>query len=182
MKSSQRQNYSYTARFCEENIWWLVRSLMHEGADIKPMYVLFFSNKEKSILVTNQRAAEAGRPILWDYHVVLQADIEARQWIFDFDTRLAFPEDLIIYRQKTFPQQAVIPAQYRTWVRSIPAALYVTRFYSDRSHMQGLISSDKFPPYPIIQPADGEQRILLSELWDMQKQIEGTEVKPLDRL
>ena len=182
MKSCQRQNYRYTARFCEENIWWLIRSLTHQGADIKPMYVLLFSNAEKSILVANQRATEAGSAMLWDYHVVLRAGIDARQWIFDFDTRLAFPEEFVIYRQKTFPQQAVIPAQYRTWVRSIPAALYVTRFYSDRSHMRGRISSDKFPPYSIIQPADGEQPILLTELWDMHKQIEGTEVKPLDRL
>lgn len=179
MKVYQRQNYIYTSGFCEENIWWLIQSLSAEGLDIDRMSVLFFSNTEKSILVGNQLAVESGVPMLWDYHVVLQVKIGAIRWIFDFDTRLAFPEKFIIYCEKTFPQQAVIPEQYRTWMRTIPAQFYLKYFCSDRSHMQGRISADRFPDYPVIQPAEGDRRILLSEFWNMQKDIQECKIEPI---
>lgn len=179
MKSYPRQNYIYTSGFCEENIWWLIKSLSTDGLDVNRMNVLLFSNTDKSILVTNQLAAEPGIPILWDYHVVLQFEIGAGRWVLDFDTRLAFPEKLVIYCEKTFPRQAVIAEQYRTWVRTIPAQFYLKYFCSDRNHMHGRIGDDSFPDYPVIQPAESERRILLSEFWNMQKTIEGCKVEPI---
>lgn len=180
MKEYQHKNYRYTARFCEENIWWLARSLADEGLDSKQMNVLFLSNSTSSIVVLNQRASPQGGAMLWDYHVILDALIEDERWIFDFDTRLNFPEKKVCYMSNTFPSQSAIPLCYRTRVRIIPATSFLRHFSSDRSHMEGYVPAEEFPPGAPIQAALNSESIDIRDYWDSERDISETQLVDLD--
>ena len=183
MKPYRRDAFRYTALFCEENIWHLAHDLIEQGIDASRLRVLFFSNPWESIVLFNQRHAEPGEPAAWDYHVVLQAELDGEDWIFDLDTRLPFPMPRDAYLAGTFPPQAALPARYRTQVRAIPAASYLAHFYSDRSHMIGHIPANAFPDYPIIQPTPGTAAIPLGDYRDMHKTLpDGSSVLTLDAL
>ena len=171
MKDYRPDQFTYTALFCEENIWLLAQALAEEGQSVQNMRVLFFSNPWKQLAMSNQKAAPEKEVIIWDYHVVLEVKLDERTWIFDMDSRLPFPSDMEEYFIASFPDQSALPEQYRAWVRSIPADSYLRQFYSDRSHMLDRLPADQFPPYPIIQPENGTERILLSDYWDMEKQL-----------
>jgi hypothetical protein len=180
MKQGRRQDYIYTAGFCEENIWWLARSMVDEGYDINDIDVLYYCNSDKSILVFNQRARDRGQPMLWDYHVVLQLTVDDQVFIYDLDTRLDFPSHRPDYLRNTFPVQSLIPRHYRTWVRCIPAQEYVRHFCSDRSHMKGQVKDSCFPGYPPIQVEPGVEGIDVSDYWNMQLQLPGCSVEAVD--
>lgn len=183
MKTISRDACRYTALFCEENIWWLARSLVDAGMAAARLKVLLFSNPWQSIVLLNQRQADAGEPLCWDYHVVLQVDRDHEAWIFDLDTRLPFPVPCATYLSRTFPPSPALPERYRTQVRIIPAASYLAHFYSDRGHMIGRIPAEAFPDYPIIQPPAGVARISLGEYRDLHKTLgDGSVVVSLDAL
>lgn len=183
MKPLVRDAFRYTPFFCEENIWWLARGLVDDGMDPDLLSVLLFSNPGRSIVLLKQRAAHSGAPVVWDYHVVLQARLHDAYWVLDFDTRLLFPMQRDSYLEHTFPEQAELPPHLRTWVRSIPAAAYLRHFYSDRSHMLGKLPASAFPDYPIILPPPAVQAIALSDYWDMHKPLaDGSRVMAIEEL
>ena len=171
MNDWRRETFRYTAYFCEENIWWLARSLMDAGSDAAQMRVLFFANRWQTVILRNQRAANAGQAVAWDYHVVLTTVSDSIPLVLDFDTRLAFPTPYREYFVDSFPPQSALPEHYRCWVRCIPAASYLAHFYSDRSHMIGRIAAADFPDYPIIQPAAGGLAVPLDDYRDMEKTL-----------
>lgn len=175
-------NYRYTAQFCEENIWWLAQSLQEQGFNIDWMEVIFFSNSKRKVVMMQQRYVPEGQLVVWDYHVVLKLHLDGGEWIFDFDSRLPFPVIYDKYRQYSFLRKSGLPEHLHIRVRVVPAHFYLSHFYSDRSHMHGLISVDRFPDYPIIQPAAGDRRIGLSELWNMEKDLDGCELTMLDQV
>lgn len=176
----RRSAFRYTAYFCEENVWWLARSLTEAGIAAAHMQVLLFSNATQSVLLLNQRAADPGQPVAWDYHVVLRVDIDPSPQILDLDTRLDFPTPYLGYLRRTFPAQSELPARYRTWVRVIPGEGYLTHFHSDRSHMRGRLPAEAYPDYPIIQPASGIAPIDLADYRDMHRALaDGSLVRPL---
>ena len=182
MQTFQREACRYAPYFCEENIWWLAKSLLDSGTDAAHMTVLLFTNPTQSVALLNQRAAPQGRLITWDYHVVLQARLHDGMYIFDFDTRLSFPSPSEDYLRHTFPPQTTLPDRYRAWVRSIPAATYLHRFSSDRSHMTGVIPQSEFPDYPPIL-APKTEAIDLSAYRDLEASLDdGSEVKRLSTL
>ncbi len=119
-----RDTLRYTPLFCEENIWWLARTLVDRGVDPGTLQVWFLTNHARSIVLLEQRAGK-GRALAWDYHVVLQASAGDGQWIFDFDSRLGFPVPIAEYLRRGFPRQAALPMRFRTWVRRVPAADYL---------------------------------------------------------
>lgn len=179
----ERNHFRYTPLFCEENIWWLARDLVARGAPPGNLQVLLFSNPTQSILMLNQRAARAGHPIAWDYHVVLKALMDDAQWVFDFDTRLAFPEGFAEYLRQSFPEQSLLPVEYRALVRVVPASAYLSRFSSDRSHMQGKVPASAFPDYPLIRAEGGASPITLADYCDMRKELgDGSRLLPLQLL
>ena len=163
----------YTPLFCEENIWFLANRLLDEGMQIERMYVLLFSNPAQSIILLQQKAARQMPFIVWDYHVVLQAHHEQTDWIYDFDSRLAFPSPLARYFALTFPEQQCLPGRYHTQIRQIPAMEYLERFYSDRSHMLGKIPQDQFPAYPSITPDPTCRPLTLDDYRDVQRPLDG---------
>jgi hypothetical protein len=176
----KREHCKYSPLFCEENIWWLAANMMESGINEQDLKVLFFSNPHKSILMLNQRAAEKGNLVLWDYHVVLLVDIDQQVDVFDFDTRLSFPSDLKTYMLNSFPDQASLLQQYRSWVRTIPVASFIVHFYSDRSHMLNKITISEMPDYPPIKPVAGIHQIDISDYWDMNKPLEGCKVESIE--
>ena len=164
--------FTYTPLFCEENIWHLARKLHRLGLADTDLFVLFFSNAHRSIVLCRQRLARSAPCTVWDYHVVLQTRLGRDNWIFDFDSSLSFPCRLNDYFSQTFPDQHVLPRTCRTKIRRIPAAAYLLRFSSDRSHMAGKIPASRFPDYAAIVPAAACSPIPLSDYWDMTKQLD----------
>jgi hypothetical protein len=162
----------YTPLFCEENIWQLARSMLAGGAAPDALWVLFFSNPGKQVVMLNQRRAGVQDYVVWDYHVVLQAG----ERIYDLDTLLPCPVSATDYLLNSFPDQAALAEPYRALVRCIPAGAFVERFYSDRHHMRGVIAENEFPPWPAMMPQH-DHAIALSDYWDMQKGLDdGSEV------
>ena len=182
MEFPTRDSIRYTPLFCEENIWWLAHMMVDRGQNPDDLTVMFLSNAAQRILLACQRAAGDGCTI-WDYHVVLQARLDGRDWIMDPDTRLDFPAPRARYLAQTFPDQAGLPEHLRTWVRRVPAAGYLAHFRSDRGHMSGRIPASAFPDYPIIAPPDGVRCIDLGDYRDMRKALaDGSDVLPVDAL
>ena len=165
----ERDDFRYTAYFCEENIWWLAHDLVARGISPTDMQVLLLTNDAQSIAYLNQRSAPAGAMMLWDYHVVLQATVDGDPRILDFDTRLSFCTLADEYLARSLPVQSELPGELRARARIIPAASYLKHFYSDRSHMRGLLPESRFPSYPIIQPADGNRPVDLAEYRDLEQ-------------
>ena len=176
----ERSDFRYTPLFCEENIWWLAHDLVCRGLAVADCRVLVFCNPTQSVLMLNQRAAPPDRPVAWDYHVVLLAEIDNVVQVFDFDSRLAFPVPLAEYLAASFPPQAALPSSYQARVRLIPAVDFLARFSSDRSHMVGRVPRSAFPDYPVIEPAPDVPPITLARLRDMRAELDdGSRVLPL---
>jgi len=172
MSESEREEIPYTPLFCEENIWQLAKRMLELGVDPGSMWVLFFSNPARQVVMFNQRNAGQQGYVVWDYHVVLQAG----ELIYDPDTSLPFPVSAADYFRASFPSQSSLAEQYRGFVRRIPAASFIENFYSDRSHMAELIGEDEYPSWPVITPSHG-QAVRLDEYWDVECALaDGSEV------
>ena len=171
MNQYKKSDYCYTSLFCEENIWHLARSLIDEAIKEEDIHILFLTNKNKQIAIFNQLSAEPKQPVIWDYHVILMVKIEGVHYIFDFDTRLDFITSYEFYIKNSLPDNII--SLYQSQFRIIPAKTYLQYFYSDRSHMKGVISESLFPNYPTIL-SDSDNKIDLKDLLDIEKNIENT--------
>ncbi|MCW8917304.1 MAG: protein N-terminal glutamine amidohydrolase [Gammaproteobacteria bacterium] len=172
MAPSQKTSaYRYTPLFCEENIWHLAQALVAKGVNPETLQVIVISNPQRQVVLFNQRnGAELGH-VVWDYHVILRRhDDETGDRIYDFDSRLPFPCNSRDYLTATFGLQGELDESLRACLRSIPAAKYLHRFYSDRSHMVGVVEKKAFPPWPAITP-DHAKVITLAEYWDLQQPL-----------
>lgn len=172
-----KTDFLYTALFCEENIWQLIRSLSSQAHQcIEQMWVLIFTNPEQKIPLLNQLAAQKNQAVIWDYHVVLLNQIDQKLQIIDFDTRLPFVSPLEQYIQATLIEPARLPENWQTYTRIIPAKSYLQRFCSDRSHMIGQIDETEFPHWPMIN-TEHHQRIKLTDYLDLdQKLNDGSQI------
>ncbi len=171
MKYYNKSDYSYTSLFCEENSWLLIKSLTTEGISIDNIRVIFITNKSKQIAIFNQLSANIGEAVIWDYHVILAVTIDKVETIFDFDSRLPFPCKIEHYLKSSFLEN--IKPQYISQFRVIAANQYLRQFYSDRSHMVGVISESQFPQYPTIC-SNTKFKIYLQDLVDINKPIKET--------
>ncbi len=166
-KAFNKADYLYAPLFCEENIWQLVLSLSAKITTSK-MRVLIITNPDKKIALLKQRAAPDNQPVIWDYHVILLAEIDNEAVIFDFDTRLPFVTPLAQYLSASFIESDRLLPVFIPVVRQIPAPAYLARFYSDRSHMLGEIPRSDFPPWPLIN-ADKQDSITLADYLNTDK-------------
>jgi len=130
MKSNE---YKYTVNYCEENIWHLCQHPLLEGFSKN---VLIISNSAKNCPFYAQKSAEGNLPVWWDYHVVLLATKDGVNFIYDFDSTLPFPSPLTDYLSQTFPNSDVWLSKDLPGFKVIDAAIYINKFYSDRSHMK----------------------------------------------
>ncbi|MDH5484213.1 MAG: protein N-terminal glutamine amidohydrolase [Gammaproteobacteria bacterium] len=181
MNNYEKSHYRYTQYFCEENIWHLARSLLEHNRGESNIQVMLITNKDKHFIIFNQLNHSNLEYTIWDYHVILKAQINNKDYIFDFDSTLDFPSPLGEYMQKSFPGDAPVSDEFRAVVRVIPAADYVRCFYSDREHMRGVLDDELFPDTPIIKPDDEKLRIPLSDYWDIVKPLhDSSRVYPIE--
>lgn len=167
-----KKDYLYTSLFCEENIWKLVDTL-YTNQQAKPIEVLFLLNKNNTIALFNQTNAFEDEPVIWDYHVVLSAELNNDRVIFDFDSQCEFPVNIDKYFSKTFTRRESIEDIYQPLIKPINAKYYLQYFSSDRQHMRGLIKQNEFPDYPIIQAAKHVKPLLLNQCRDLNYTIRG---------
>ncbi len=167
--SYKYQDINYTPLFCEENIWQYAKLLLDQGTVSNRMFVLFFSNPFKSVMLFQQQTVKPGHYTVWDYHVVLQVHQQGVGWIYDFESRLPFPSLSSVYFSQTFPNHHTLPENYQTLIRQIPATAYLKHFYSDRSHMDANLH--EFPSHPIIKPDNPDEPIPLDDYCNMNKQL-----------
>jgi hypothetical protein len=162
-----RASLEYQPFYCEENVWHLARRF--EG---RPAKVVFISNAQKTCALWQQRAAEPGLPVIWDYHVVLSA----ARMIHDLDTRLPFPSPAREWIDGTFPLP--LPEELAPRFRVVSAARFVEVFASDRSHMRDAGGAYRASPPPWAPIGIGSN---LMRFADMSDGFEG-EVCALDGL
>jgi len=146
--------FPYQAFWCEENIWHLA-----QRADVRTeaAFVLVLTGAEGEVACWQQRAGRAGGPVLWDYHVVLATHLAGWQ-VWDLDTRLGCPSPAPTWLAQTFPLADLVPARFQPRFAVLPAADYIARFGSDRSHMRAADGrwSQPPPPWPpIVGPRAG---------------------------
>ncbi len=164
MSQINRSDFIYTALFCEENIWHLADSLIRQGVNHSDLNVVFISNKKQQVAIFDQQSASNILPVIWDYHVVLLRKTEAGYFIYDFDTKAELGIAVKQYIELSFPHNKNIPAPYQAQFRLIDSHTYINQFSSDRSHMLGIIKTDKFPAYPTIQVKENQPAIFLKQL------------------
>ena len=169
----KRQDFLYTAAYCEENIWHLCQT-----ESFKNSYVIFIACKGEYFPMLNQRAAKDPlSAIFWDYHVVLlTTSVENR--IIDFDTSLPFSSDIRSYLELSFFDSNQLNKEYAPLFRLISCKEYSARFSSDRSHMKTKTGWLATPPnWPTI----GNENNNLEQFTDMKNRDIG-EILTLDDL
>lgn len=162
----KQSDYTYTPRFCEENIWKLIESAQ-QRKDIIPRHVIFIINHHASVAIYHQKIHPPHEPTIWDYHVILHAEVDEQPVILDFDSHCQFPCPINEYFALSFPVWDQLYERYRPYLRCVDASDYYKRFYSDRSHMRGIVPNEAFPAYPYIQPQQIQSVLTLSQLLDV---------------
>ena len=172
-----KNDFLYTALFCEENIWQLTNALTSQSLlNSNQMWVLIITSTTRKLPLRNQQAVETNQIVIWDYHVVLQAEYAQQHYICDFDTRLPFVSPLDDYIQGTFIEPELLPEPYQPVIRKVPASAYLQQFFSDRSHMLGQISRSEFPDWPLINQ-NKPSLITLMQYLDLQHTLnDGSQV------
>lgn len=148
----RREQFKYHQFYCEENVYHLTADLLGSH---RRLQALFISNLRMRCLFYNQRAAPPGRPLVWDYHVVLLDGPHAdgtetgapRYRIFDFDTRLEFGLDAERYLHETFRPPGL--ENLRPLFRLVAAREFLATFSTDRRHMR---EDPENPDSPWQQP------------------------------
>jgi hypothetical protein len=174
----QNEEPRYWPCYCEENVWHACGAF---GPDVEEAYAVFVSNGSGAVAVWEQRAAAAGQPILWDYHVVLLLR-RAGEWVVvDLDSRLGGETPASEWLARSFPALHAAANEHRPVFRLIPAEVYRRALRSDRSHMRvGSTWRSPPPPWPAIGPASGEGSNLMHFI-DMQADFLG-EIVELEEL
>jgi hypothetical protein len=134
----------YAAFYCEENVWWLAREPRFAAAE-----VVVISNRARTVAMDAQRAGE-GRPLVWDYHVVLAVPGAGGVEVWDLDTTLGLPVLGARWLEASFDPGW--PARFAPRFRPMPAERYVAELASDRRHMRAKNGRWRAPPpeWPII--------------------------------
>jgi len=161
MNVLDKKQFHYTSLFCEENIWKLIESSFTSNVII-PIDVLFIINELNSVALYEQNISNSNQAVIWDYHVVLTAQINNQLIILDFDSRCEFPCEINTYFNKTFINYSLLNIRYKPFIKAIPAEFYYHNFASTRQHMKGIISESEFPNYEIIMP-DNKTNLLTLE-------------------
>ena len=146
--ASWRAGRRHQPYFCEENVWQLLAA----GDLPAPAAALFVTNADRSVAMWGQRAAHRD-PIVWDYHVV--AWLPGHRLVIDLDDRRQCGFWLADWLAHAFRRDVAEPLQPH--FRSVPAAEFLARFASDRSHMLDAAGRplQPFPSWPPPRGRDG---------------------------
>lgn len=167
--------FTYTPLFCEENVWKLIESLT-SYENISPVDVLFIINHSNTVAIFNQNKSIGNQPVIWDYHVILSAQVYQNIFIFDFDSQSTFPVEINQYFTNTFPVNIDLITQFQPMLRKISAKYFIKHFFSDRSHMKNVIPDEEFPDYKIIQPKDKTENLTLDRCRHISRSIPCSQV------
>lgn len=161
----KREDFPYASHFCEENIYHLATKLTEE--DDVGYFVVFVSSLAKRTPIWHQRLShDQGKPVVWDYHVILVQKATTGAKIIDFDTSLDFSSDAHDYASRCFRPQEVIPQQLRQRFRVVEADHFLGHFASDRSHMDPL--TVEFPSWQSIKGPIAETSMNLNDFIDVE--------------
>jgi hypothetical protein len=145
----------YHPFYCEENVWRLNRSGLFRRRE---RWVVFIFSPSGACPLFGQKAAAAGEPVFWDYHVVLMAFEDGETWVWDLDSTHGAPSRGSVWFSVTMPQLESLPQGYHPRFRVIEGQVFDEVFSSDRSHMRdadGGYLKDP-PPWPApFQPERG---------------------------
>jgi hypothetical protein len=169
-----KTEHLYQPFYCEENVWHLCQRPELTGR----ASALFISNANRTCALWNQRAANPGDPVVWDYHVVAVSLAEGLIW--DLDTRLPLPVPLRAYLDGTFTKDPRLPDALAPLFRLIDGSEYVASLVSDRSHMLNDEGEYREPP-PAWDPIGAERADTLQRFIDMEAETIG-EVLTLSEL
>ncbi len=125
-----REVHRHTPYYCEENVYWLARSVISEQArggeeeSDKSYFAVVVSNPKKAVPMWQQKAGEEAMCglVVWDYHVFLLECSGSESYaiaagegsvagqplpckatrVYDLDTRLSFPCDAKDYFEHSF--------------------------------------------------------------------------------
>jgi hypothetical protein len=132
--------------YCEENIWHLAEPRVSGGLDGS---VALVTNPDGLCAMWNQRAADPGEPVAWDYHVLLITPRGEGAWeVWDLDSRLGVPVEFERYAAASFAPPGALPRRFEPRFRVLGASEYVSGFSSDRSHMRTRAGRYRKPPPP----------------------------------
>ena len=140
---------AYCPNYCEENVWQLCGELP-EGT--REAFAVFISNPLKAVALWSQRSAVTpGRPVIWDYHVVLLARSGSGWTVYDPDCTEPSPMSAASWIAATFCELPEDSAALAPEFRLVLAEQYRRELRSDRSHM---LRGDRWasppPPWPCI--------------------------------
>lgn len=163
----------YQPFYCEENVWWLARDEARFGGRLR--WGVFICNATRQCALWAQRLARPGRPVLWDYHVVLAVG-GATCDVWDLDSRLGAPVPLSTWLAATFLPLAPGSEHLAPRFRVVEAGELVARFSSDRSHMRDARGAFLQPPPPWPPPVLPGQGSNLARFLDPADPIAGVVV------
>lgn len=127
------KEFSYSANFCEENIWHLCQNHELEGFTKK---VLIVSNPTKNCPFRFQKSINGDEVVWWNYHVIMLASTSDSSLVYDFDSTLPVPISAKEYFEMTFDRKDHFKPDDLPLFKSIDSSLYINSFFSDRSHMK----------------------------------------------
>ncbi|KAL7275124.1 hypothetical protein RUND412_001943 [Rhizina undulata] len=161
-KLIKRDGLIYTASYCEENIYCLLRD--HVPAGERGQYtVVFISNEEKCVPLFFQK----------DYHVLLlHSAPHSHSHVYDFDTRLPFRTSFASYFTQTLYGLLTTPAEISSKIQEylefhprcfklVAAEEYLRCFASDRRHMKRLVEVEDEG----AEEEGGVERKIVREEW-----------------
>ncbi len=161
----RRDACMYARDYCEENIWHLARNAQFAAVE---SYVVCMSNKERTCALWSQRASPAAdQPVIWDYHVILIANV-GQMGVFDLDSTLNFPTPILEYLDRTFGPAEKLPVRWQSRFRLVSRAQYIEGFFSDRKHMRNANGSWRSPPPEWDNIQSKERSISLEQLLDFE--------------
>ena len=153
----------YQPFYCEENVWQLCR---REQGSPGVRTAVFIANALGTFPMWHQRAGR-GRPVFWDYHVIVLSHEPSRIW--DLDTTLGMPVPALHYLRQSFHE--AVPAPYLPLFRLVAADVFLEAFASDRAHMLDAEGRYREPPPP--WPPIGASPSNLARFIDMEQPFLG---------
>ncbi|XP_027058290.1 protein N-terminal glutamine amidohydrolase [Pocillopora verrucosa] len=159
----------YTSCYCEENVWKLCEQIRDEKEqNLSEYYSVFISNEKRQVPLWMQKSAKDPlAPVVWDYHVLLLRQVDAKCLIYDLDSILPFPCPFEQYVQQAIQNDRQLKKHFHRKFRVIPAEIFLSTFASDRSHMKKPNGEWVKPPPPYSPIRSEESTMNLQEFIDM---------------
>lgn len=131
----------YCPYYCEENAW---RLLAATALVAGPAEALLIANRSGRVACWEQRAADPGEPVLWDYHVVvveypgpdLAGSEAVRPRVWDPDCRHRPVLDAATWLAVTFLAPSTVRPRYVPRFRPVARERWVRELATNRSHMR----------------------------------------------